>query len=146
MKRGVPRNRTFLAQIHQPGVDHLAHRLDIVEREGLVENAREVGDYMLGCLQVSLGGHPFVKEIRGLGLMAAVEFGKPGTLEPVGGRPMAFTTSVSEHCWERGAIARAMWETMSLAPPLCINRAELDELVDILTQSVHDAAAEFPEG
>jgi len=120
--------------------------LDIVEREGLVENAREMGDYMIGCLRDNLGSHPFVKEIRGLGLMAAVEFTKPGTLEPVGGLPMAFTTSVSEHCWKRGAIARAMWETMSLAPPLCINRTELDELIDILTQSVHDAAAAFPEG
>ncbi len=87
-----------------------------------------------------------MKEIRGLGLMVAVEFTKPGTLEPVGGLPMAFTTSVSERCWERGAIARAMWETMSLAPPLCINRSEVDELVDILTLSVDDATAAFPEG
>jgi adenosylmethionine-8-amino-7-oxononanoate aminotransferase len=59
---------------------------------------------------------------------------------------MLFAMSVSEKCWERGAIARAMWETMSLAPPLCINRTELDELVDILTQSVHDAAEAYPEG
>jgi adenosylmethionine-8-amino-7-oxononanoate aminotransferase len=120
--------------------------LDIIEREGLVENAREMGDYLHRCLHESLGDHPFVKEIRGLGLMAAVEFARPGTLEPVGGLPMAFTMSVSEHCWKRGAIARSLWETMSLAPPLCINRAELDELVDILTQSVHDAAQAYPEG
>lgn len=120
--------------------------LDIVEREGLVENAREMGDYMHRCLHESLGDHPFVREIRGLGLMVAVEFAKPGTLEPVGGLPMAFPTSVSEYCWKRGAIARAMWETMSLAPPLCINRTELDELIDILTQSVHEAAEAYPEG
>jgi L-2,4-diaminobutyrate transaminase len=120
--------------------------LDIIEREGLVENAREMGDYMISCLRDNLGGHPFVKEIRGLGLMAAVEFAKPGTLEPVGGLPMAFSTAVSERCWERGAIARAMWETMSLAPPLCINRTELDELIDILARSVHDAAEAYPEG
>jgi adenosylmethionine-8-amino-7-oxononanoate aminotransferase len=120
--------------------------LDIIEREGLVENAREMGEYMHRSLHESLGDHPFVREIRGLGLMAAVEFAKPGTLEPVGGLPMAFPASVSEQCWKRGAIARSLWETMSLAPPLCINRAELDELIDILTQSVHAAAEAYPEG
>ncbi len=150
IRDGAPAGLPFLGGLtynnHASSCAAALANLDIVEREGLVENAREMGDYMIGCLRSNLGDHPFVKEIRGLGLMAAVEFAKPGTLEPVGGLPMAFTTSVSEHCWERGAIARAMWETMSLAPPLCINRSEVDELVDILTQSVNDATAAYPEG
>ena len=90
--------------------------------------------------------HTTRREIRGIGLMAAVEFAKPGTLEPVGGRPMAFAAAVSDRCWELGAIARAMWETMSLAPPLCITRSEVDELIGILTQAVKDVSADFPEG
>jgi L-2,4-diaminobutyrate transaminase len=120
--------------------------LDIIEKEGLVENAREMGDYMLASVRNSLGDHPFVKEIRGIGLLASIEFGKPDSLDPVADRPMAFTAAVSHHAWDRGLIARAMWETVSLAPPLCINRAEVDELVDIVTESANDAKAAFPEG
>jgi adenosylmethionine-8-amino-7-oxononanoate aminotransferase len=150
IRDGSPQGFPFLGALtynnHTSSCAAAMANLDIIEREGLVENAREMGDYMLTCLRNGLGGHPLVKEIRGVGLMGAVEFAKPGTLEPVGGRPMAFAAAVSDRCWERGAIIRAMWETLSLSPPLCINRGEVEELVDILTQSVNDITANFPEG
>ncbi len=150
IRDGGPKGLPFMGGLtynnHPSSCAAALANLDIIEKEGLVENAREVGDYMLACLRNSLGDHPFVSEIRGIGMLAAVEFAKPGTLEPVGGRPMAFTAAASHHCWDRGLIARAMWETVSLAPPLCITRAEVDELVEILTQSVNDATAAFPEG
>jgi adenosylmethionine-8-amino-7-oxononanoate aminotransferase len=120
--------------------------IDIIERDGLVDNSRQVGAYLLDCLRKTLSDHPFVSDIRGIGLLAAVECTQPGTKEAVGGRPMAFPAAVSTLCYERGLIVRALWENVGLAPPLCITRAEVDEVVEILDGAMRDAAKEFSEG
>jgi adenosylmethionine-8-amino-7-oxononanoate aminotransferase len=120
--------------------------LDIVEREGLVENSARVGAYLLEQLRERLGAHPFVGEIRGIGLLAAVEWVRPGSKEPVGGRPMSFPTAIASRAWERGLIVRALWECTALAPPLCTTRAEVDEIVDILAASSEEAARSFQAG
>ena len=48
--------------------------LDIMEREGLVEQAADVGAYLLKALTERVGAHPHVGEVRGAGQMIAVEF------------------------------------------------------------------------
>jgi L-2,4-diaminobutyrate transaminase len=119
--------------------------LDIVEREGLVENSREVGAYLHESLGQALEDHPFVADVRGIGLLAAVECAPPGSKEPVGGRPMAFPAAVAKRCWERGLIVRALWENVGLAPPLCITRSEVDEIVELMSAAMGEAAEAFPE-
>ncbi len=117
--------------------------LDIIESEGLVENSREVGAYLLQSLRDGLGAHPLVADIRGLGLLAAVECTQPGSKDPVGARPMAFPAAVASRCWERGLICRALWENIALAPPLCISRSEVDEVVGIVCESVAEVSSRF---
>ena len=48
--------------------------IDILEKEGLIENSADVGAYFLKCLEQRVGGHQFVGNIRGAGLMLAVEY------------------------------------------------------------------------
>jgi putrescine aminotransferase len=117
--------------------------LAIVENERLVENSREVGAYLLERLRETLADHPFVAEIRGIGLLAALECCEPGSKDPVGGRPMGFTAAVSHQAWERGLIVRALWESIALAPPLCTTRSDADEIVGILVESVQVAERAF---
>jgi putrescine aminotransferase len=117
--------------------------LDIVEREGLVENARETGAYLLTRLRETLSDHPFVADLRGVGMLAALECTAPGTREPVGGRPMQFPARVAQACWARGLIVRALWENVALAPPLCTTRAEVDEIVEILAGGFAEATRSF---
>ncbi len=117
--------------------------LDILEREGMVENAEKVGAYLLERVREALGEHPFVADIRGLGLLVAIECAAPGTRDPVGGKPMAFPAAVSHAAWERGLIARALWDCLGLAPPLCTTRAEVDEIVGILADSFTEAEKSF---
>jgi adenosylmethionine-8-amino-7-oxononanoate aminotransferase len=120
--------------------------LDIVEREGLVENARQVGGYLLASLREALAGNVLVADLRGIGMLVAIECVRPGTKEPVGGRSMAFPARVASAAWERGLILRALWENVALAPPLCTTRAEADEIVEILAASMAEASEAFPEG
>jgi L-2,4-diaminobutyrate transaminase len=113
--------------------------LDIIEREGLVENSARVGAYLRERLCEALGQHPLVGEIRGVGLFCAVEWARRGSRDPVGTRPMAWPAAVASRCFQRGLIVRALWECTGVAPPLCTTREEADEIVDILAQSVREA-------
>ncbi|MFQ5872471.1 MAG: aspartate aminotransferase family protein, partial [Dehalococcoidia bacterium] len=60
---------------HPAGAAAALANLEIIERENLVENAADVGNYMLDQLS-ALKEHSMVKEVRGIGLLAAVELVK----------------------------------------------------------------------
>jgi L-2,4-diaminobutyrate transaminase len=112
--------------------------LDIIEREGLVENARTVGAYLLERLRETFGDSPIVGEIRGLGMLAALEIVRNReTKEP-------FPNILDPHhivaaAFEKGLIARALFQCVALSPPLVATKADIDRMVDIL-QSVWGAA------
>lgn len=112
--------------------------LDIVEREGLVENARVVGEHLRKRLSEGLASSRYVAEIRGLGMLAAVECTEPSSKDPVGGKPMSFPAAVSQRCYEKGLIARALWENVALAPPLCTSQEEADAIANIVIESIEE--------
>jgi len=117
--------------------------LDIIEREGLVQNAHAVGAYLLEQLRKTFSSHPYVRDIRGIGMLAALECTEPGTKDPVGGKPMAFPAAVSHEAWDRGLIVRPLWECVALAPPLCATRSEVDEIIGILAESMKAATPDL---
>ncbi len=110
--------------------------LDIIEREGLVENSAQTGAYLLERLRESFGDNPLAGEIRGSGMMAAVEWAKPGGTEPAGQTPMAHPAAICSQARKRGLIVRALWECLAVAPPLCTTCEEVDEIIGILEESV----------
>jgi predicted acetylornithine/succinylornithine family transaminase len=84
--------------------------LNVIERDGLVGHAAEMGELLRGSLE-DLGG----KQVRGLGLMQAVEFAEP--------RAKAF----QQACLESGLIVNAVDDhSVRLVPPLIITAAEID--------------------
>ena len=105
--------------------------LDILEREGLVENAREVGAYLLEKLKKSFGDSPIVGDIRGIGLLAALEIVRDReTREPFPN--LGDAGFIATAAFERGLIARALFQCVGLAPPLCASPSDIDRMVAIL--------------
>lgn len=92
----------------------------IIEREGLVANAAEVGAYMLGLLD-GLRAHAIVGDVRGLGLFMAVEL----TDARADGQ-----VAVIAH--EKGLFVRPLGGTILLAPPLIFTHAQADRTVEVL--------------
>ncbi len=90
--------------------------LKIYEELNIVEHVRTVGPSLLNGLK-KLQGHPLVKEIRGIGLLAGVE------LLPKYGRECA---RIAE---SEGLIVRAIGDTIAFCPPLIISEAEIEELL-----------------
>lgn len=101
--------------------------LEILEREGLIERVRDdAGPYFQRRLR-QLGSHPAVAEVRGHGLIGALE------LVPPGGRPalkpeMALGARVAAIAREEGVVVRGIRNLIAMSPPFVITHAELDEL------------------
>ncbi len=95
--------------------------LDIMEEEKLMQNAAEVGDY----LYKALVGAPFLKDLRGRGLMLGLEFKEKAAA--VRGELL-----YSHHIFT-GAAGSDM---IRLLPPLCLSKTEADEFLAALPLSV----------
>lgn len=109
--------------------------LEIMEREGLVENARRMGERLRAGLQ-SLLEFPFVGDVRGRGLLNAIEIVK----SKEGREPdIARTAALADACLARGLRTRAVGNALAFSPPLLINEDEIDEIVRILGAAM-DAA------
>ena len=119
--------------------------LDLIERDGLVAQAAERGAYLNAELRSAFAGHPLVGEVRGRGLIAAVEF-TAGTdptrlFDPIG----KVAARVDAECLERGVITRALpdSDTISFSPPFVITEAEIDEVVTVAREAADVVAAEI---
>ncbi|MDG2521218.1 aminotransferase [Caulobacter segnis] len=112
--------------------------LELIEREGIIDNVREVGPYLLAGLRDALGAHPHVGEIRGAGLLAAVEFvedrAEKKRFEPA----RRIGAAVSAACAQNGLIARGMpgGDILGFAPPLVLTRNDADAIVERTVKSV----------
>jgi len=117
--------------------------LDIIEREGLVESARRMGEYLVGKLAPLLQ-YPIVGDVRGLGLLQAVELVSDRQtkvpLEPAG----VVGGFVRDFCYQRGMILRNNGDILVLAPPLIVTEGIIDELVGNIEAAVV-AALSAPE-
>ncbi len=112
--------------------------LKLIDDLGLVENAGKTGAYLNAALKDALAGHPHVAEVRGEGLMAAVELAE--TKEPFGAFDPArkIGAAVSAAMASQDVIARAMpqGDIIGFAPPLCITEAEVDRVVEVTKRAV----------
>ena len=60
------------------------------------------------------------------------------------GGMMEFPEAITKEAWKRGLIVRAFWDSTGIAPPLCVTRDEIDEIVAILGESYEAVKGDFP--
>ncbi len=111
--------------------------LDQIEREGLLERSRELGERMRGRLEEMQGRHDVIGEVRGRGLMNAIELvSDRATKEPLDG---ATGTNIVRRCLEHGVVilkAGTYDNVIRLLPPLTIDEGLLDEGMDVLDEAI----------
>ena len=118
--------------------------LDIIEREGLIERVKnDTGPYLVDRLREVVGDHPLVGEVRGFGLLAAIEIVKDKAtkqrFEPAGHAAGV----VRDHSIANGMMMRAVGETMILSPPLTWTRETIDEAARIAKTALDLAQKEL---
>jgi acetylornithine/N-succinyldiaminopimelate aminotransferase len=93
---------------------------EAIEQEGLLDNARNLGEYALSRLKEFAGKYEFVKEARGVGLMLGVELAMPGA-------------DIVTECMKRGLFINCTQERiLRLMPSITVKKEELDQGLEIL--------------
>jgi adenosylmethionine-8-amino-7-oxononanoate aminotransferase len=114
--------------------------LEIYQRDKLFERARVMGGYLQRKLQ-AFADHPLVGEVRGMGMIAALELvANKQTRQPFADNSVGGFCQL--RCQEHGLIVRAMGgNSVALCPPLVISEAQVDELVEKLGRALEDTLA-----
>jgi acetylornithine aminotransferase len=104
--------------------------LDVIEKDGLMENAARMGEVITEGLKRELAGVAGVKEIRGMGLMIGIELDRP-------------CGDITKRALGAGLVINVTAErVIRLLPPLVIREAEAKQLVSILAPVVRDFLAQ----
>jgi len=107
--------------------------LDTYAEEGLLTRAAEMEGYFAEAVH-SLKGEPNVIDIRNIGLVGGVE------LAPLPGEPTKRAFNIFLDLYEKGLLVRTTGDTVALSPPLIIERAQVDQIVDMLRRAIRRAA------
>jgi len=112
--------------------------LRLVDEMKLVQNAAEIGIFLKNALQEALGNHPKIGEIRGEGLLLAVEFVQDRANRSFFEANHKVGATVAANLLKEGVIGRAMpqGDILGLAPPLCLSQNEALQIVDSLVRAV----------
>ncbi|SEP99010.1 aspartate aminotransferase family protein [Thalassovita taeanensis] len=112
--------------------------LKLLDDLNLVQNAGEVGAYLNAAMTAALGDHPNVGDVRGEGMLCAVEFVKDREKREVFDAADKIGPQVSGALLAEGVIGRAMpqGDILGFAPPFCLTRAEADEVVEKTARAV----------
>ncbi|MBU3029349.1 aspartate aminotransferase family protein [Paracoccus marinaquae] len=112
--------------------------LKLIDELGLVRNAGETGAYLVASMREAVGAHAHVGEVRGEGMLCAVELVAEREnrrfFEPAEGKGAKVVAAMLK----RGVITRAMpqGDIIGFAPPLCLSRAEADQIVAVTRDAI----------
>jgi alanine-glyoxylate transaminase / (R)-3-amino-2-methylpropionate-pyruvate transaminase len=108
--------------------------MEVIEQEGLQDNARVQGEYLLGRLRAMQDRYPLIGEVRGMGLLIGIELVKDrNTREPASTE----AAEILELARERGLLlgkSGLQGNVIRLTPPLCITRDDCEFLADCLDE------------
>jgi len=113
--------------------------LAIIEREGLVAQAAARGERMLAGLR-SLSSLEHVGDVRGIGLMAAIEVVEDKPSKKAFDPSRKTGERLVKECAKRGLITRARGDILCFAPPFVVTDQEIDRIVEITGESLRTLA------
>mgnify|MGYP000427198777 CR=1 FL=1 len=114
--------------------------LKLLDSLDLVSNAGAVGSYLNSAMRDALGGHANVGEIRGEGMLCAVELVRDRDAHVMFDASEKIGPRIVAAMFERGIIARAMpqGDIIGFAPPFQLTRAQADEVVGVTKLAVQE--------
>ncbi|WP_428698092.1 aspartate aminotransferase family protein [Stappia sp.] len=114
--------------------------LKLIDDLGLVANARETGAHLNAAMRTALADHPKVGEIRGEGMLCAIEFVDDKASRTYFDPSAKVGPALASALLKRGVIGRAMpqGDILGFAPPLCLTPEEADRIVADTRAAVDD--------
>jgi 4-aminobutyrate aminotransferase len=115
-----------------------AATIEVIETEGLLDNARQRGEQMIAGLRHLQERHEQMADVRGLGLMIGVEF-----RDRRGSPDMAMAKGLVHACQQAGLLLLTCgpWDnTIRFIPPLVVDEGEIAQALEIFGQALADSA------
>lgn len=116
--------------------------IEIVEREGILANVTRVGAHLHARL-AALRSLPIVGAVRGLGLMAGIEYYADRARREHFPEALDVARRVSQRCEAHGVLVRSRGHVNILSPCLALDVAQADRIADVLTLSIQEVAAQL---
>ena len=109
--------------------------LEIIENEQLPDQAASKGDRLLQNLQAALSDHPHVGDVRGKGLMCAVEYVEDKATKAEFPAEEKIGIRLHAETQNRGLFSRLRGDVFCLAPPFVTTDEQLDRIVEIMREA-----------
>jgi adenosylmethionine-8-amino-7-oxononanoate aminotransferase len=111
--------------------------IDIMKRDGLLQNSADMGVRLLEGLQSLVDEFPNIDNARGVGLLAGIDVvvNKESRAEDA-----ATATTINDMAMELGVRTRPLGGTIAFSPPLCITADEVDIVVNTMGDAITRAA------
>lgn len=110
--------------------------IEIIERDGLVENSAKVGEYFLSRLHELKKRHDVVGDVRGKGLLLGIDLVADAETGGNEDKSTGFGKRLTAKLREQGLLLKCGDNAVSMGPPLCITRQDVDEIVDGLDRAL----------
>jgi putrescine aminotransferase len=138
IEKGGDFNHGFTYSGHPAACAVACATINILRNEGIVDRVRtDIGPYLQQRWR-ELADHPLVGEARGVGLIGALELVKDKATRQGFADPGEVGTLCRDICISNGLVMRAVRDTMIIAPPLVMTRANVDELVEKARRSLDE--------
>jgi len=109
--------------------------IDIIMNEGLLDNVKNISPYFIKKLQ-EFSKYEYVGEIRGIGLMGALEIVKDKQSKTPFESSVSIGERIANNCSKNGLICRPIGSSIVLCPQFIITEKELDSLFEILHETL----------
>ena len=117
--------------------------IEIIEREGLVDNAARMGAYFLERLHELKAQHPSIGDARGIGLLLGVELVSDRKTKTPFDENLRVSKRLTRKMHDRGIIMRFGADKVTLGPPLCITADDIDQIVGAMDSAIGELEAEL---
>jgi Adenosylmethionine-8-amino-7-oxononanoate aminotransferase len=119
--------------------------LQVIEDKNLVGNVKDVGAYFQAQLRDKLAAHEIVGEVRGVGLMAAIELASDKAKRTPFDADLKVNKKLADKVFEHNVIIRPMPNScaVGIAPPFVITRDDVDLIVGSIAESLESVSAEL---
>jgi adenosylmethionine-8-amino-7-oxononanoate aminotransferase len=111
--------------------------LEIYARDKIFERAARLAPKFQAKLRSFLD-HPLVGEVRGVGMIGAIEFVSNKATRAGFNPPGSIGTYCFERCHVHGLIPRNVGDGVAFCPPLIVTEAQIDEIFEKFTLALHD--------
>ena len=135
-RAGEPWMHAYTYSAHPVGCAVALRTLRIIEDERFPEQAAAKGGELLARLRAALADHPHVGDVRGKGLMCAVELVEDRADKRPFPAGRGVGAAVLRAAAERGLVSRVKADTYLLAPPIVVTSAQIERMVEILAESI----------